>query len=233
MKGCMLSGVLGAVVLALAPAVASAAVVAEWKMNEASGATTMKDSASLGGANNGTIKKVTTGVPGLVSGKAYRFGGTTSHVKVPDHPELDPGTRKITLEASVQISGKPMSDDSYDLIRKGEAGTSGGYWKMELARSDLDSSVGYLNCVFKGPDSSGKVVSVTKKAFVDIADGKPHKLRCVRSGSTVQAVVDGRAFTRSAPVVSMSNNQPVRVGAKESGDDVLQGVLDQVSISVG
>jgi hypothetical protein len=233
MKRRAVSGVAGGVLLALAPVTAHAAVVAEWKMDEAAGASTMVDSATgVGGANNGTITNVTTGVTALVSGRAYKFGGGTSHVKVPDNASLDPGTKNVTLGATVRIANVNMLDDSYDIVRKGVTTTSGGYWKMEVKRA-ADPTVGNLNCVFKLVKSDGSIVTMTKLAPVDVADGRTHTLRCIRSATKVQAVVDGTAYSRTAPAGSISNNQPVFVGSKSPGDDVLQGVLDQVTVSIG
>src|SRR4051812_33381300 len=105
--------------MALSPAVAEAAVVATWQMDEAAKASTMVDSASLGGNNNGAIHNVETGVQALVSGKAYRFGGATSFGEVPDNPALAPGTANTPVTATVRADDKAMPDDSYDLVRKG------------------------------------------------------------------------------------------------------------------
>jgi hypothetical protein len=216
-------------VLVLVPSVAQAAVVAAWQMDEPSEAKIMNDSA---GANNGTIFNVQTGVPGLVGGKAYRFGGTTSYVQVPDDNSLDPGSANITLTASVRADNKPMPDDSYDLVRKGVTTTAGGEWKMEIKRK-TDPSVGFLSCVFKGVVDGGRVVTVIRNANVDVVDGRTHTLKCQKTAKSVAAVVDGKVFTTSGAAGSIANNQPVIVGAKSSGDDVLQGVLDRVTVAIG
>jgi len=218
-------------VIVLTPAAAQAAVVAAWRMDEGQGASVKRDSADRGGSNNGTIHNVRTGVPGLVSGKAYEFGGDSSYVEVPDNPSLDPGSANITLTATVQAADRPMPDDSYDLVRKGVTTTPGGEWKMEIKRA-ADPSVGQLLCVFKGV-SGGNVVTVQRNASVDIVDGRKHTLKCVKTATTVRAIVDGKTFTTTKAAGSIANDQPVIVGAKSSADDVLQGVLDQVSIDIG
>ena len=234
MKRSVVTGAASGVLLALAPAVAHAAVVAEWRMNEKAGATTMVDSATgVGGANNGTVTSVKTGVAPLVSGAAYQFGGTTSHVRVPDNAAFDPGSKAITLAATVKISGSTMNDDSYDVVRKGLTTTAGGYWKMEIKRSDANAAVGNLRCVFKVVKSSGSLATVTFDAPVDVVNGAKHSLKCVKSGSTVKAIVDGQTFTGTAPTGSISNADSVFVGSKMPGDDVLQGVVDQVTVSIG
>jgi len=84
------------------PVTASAEVVAEWRMDELAGASTMTDSAAAGGGNDGMLSSVTTGVQGLVSGNAYRFDGATSYVTVADNPALDPASADITVTATVR-----------------------------------------------------------------------------------------------------------------------------------
>ncbi len=120
--------VAAALLVALAPSTAFAATVAEWEMDEPEGATTMNDSASFGGANDGTINSVKTGVPPLWSGTAYQFNGATSYVSVPDDPSLDPGSADITVQARVKIEDGEILDDSYDIIRKGFTSPPGGDW---------------------------------------------------------------------------------------------------------
>jgi hypothetical protein len=229
----LVSVVAGALIVVMVPSAAFAAVVAEWKMDEPAGASTMTDSASLGGANNGAITSVITGVPPLVSGAAYQFDGATSFISVPDNPSLDPGAANITIQATVKVENGEILDDSYDIIRKGVTTTAGGNWKMEIKRSRTDTSLGRLLCVFKGVGPSGTRVAVQRVANVDIVDGSAHTLRCIKTATSVTAVVDGRSFTNAKAAGSIDNNQPVVLGSKVAGDDVLQGVLDQVSISIG
>jgi hypothetical protein len=219
-----------AAITVLVPSAAQAAVVADWQMDDPSGATVMVDSA--GGDNNGTITDVVTGVPGLAGGTAYQFDGATSWVQVPDHAGLDPGTANITISATVKVENGAMLDDSYEVIRKGTTKTKGGEWKMEIKRSS-DATVGRLRCVFKGVLPGGGTSSAAKQAALDVVDGRVHTLQCKRVGDTVTAVVDGKAYTVTMASGSIANAEPVIVGSKVAGDDVLQGVLDAVSINVG
>lgn len=215
------------------PTAAQADVVAHWKMNEGSKASVMEDSAPLGGGNDGRIVGVTTGDPGLVSGRSYTFDGSASYVEVPDSASLDPGNRPITVRATVRTVNGPMPDDSYDLVRKGYQTTKGGDWKMEIKRSGSNHSVGRLHCVFMGIMPDGRRRAVKRIAQVDIVDGRSHTVQCRRTATSVQAVVDGRVFTNRKVTGHISNNQPVIVGAKTSGDDVLRGSLDEVIIDIG
>lgn len=220
------------VTLASAPAAAEGDVVARWNMDERAGASVMHDSASRGGDNDGAIHHVRTGVRGLASGRAYAFDGATSYVKVPDARALDPGRSRISLRATVRIADRKMLDDSYDIVRKGLFGTKGGYWKMEVKRT-AKASVARLQCVFKGRLRDGSMRIAGKVARPDIADGRIHRLRCVRSKNKIQAVVDGKVYTKIRATGSIANRHAVVVGAKRAGDDVLKGRLDRVVIKVG
>ncbi|MGH3346691.1 MAG: hypothetical protein ACRDO4_06895, partial [Nocardioides sp.] len=105
--------------------------------------------------------------------------------------------------------------------------------KMEIKRNPNNHSVGRLNCSFKGVMPDGRRRTVARLAQVDIVDGRTHTLQCVRTATAVRAVVDGRVFTKSRVSGHISNNQPIILGAKLPGDDVLQGTLDEVSIHIG
>ena len=220
-----------AVTLGPTAVAAQADVVAHWQMDEGAGASVMQDAASRGGDNDGEIHNVTTGDPGLVSGNAYTFDGATSYVEVPDADGLDPGTARISLSAAVRTVDGPMPDDSYDLVRKGVLNSKGGYWKMEIKRAS-NASVGRLHCVFKGrmPDGSMKIAKLVAKP--DVVDGRIHRVQCVRTGDKIQAVVDGRVYSKTSATGSIANNQSVIVGAKLAGDDVLKGALDAVVVDI-
>ena len=222
-----------AAAVTVAPTAASADVVAHWQMDEEAGAAVMHDSAPLGGDNDGAIVNATTGVTGLVSGNAYSFSGQNAYVEVPDAAILDPGSSPIRLTATVRAVNTPMADDSYDLVRKGYTTTRGGDWKMEIKRNPSNYSVGRLHCSFKGVMPDGKRRAVARVAGVDIIDGRTHTLQCLRTATGVTAMVDGKVFTKSGASGTISNSEPVVVGAKMSGDDVLQGTLDEVIIDIG
>jgi hypothetical protein len=210
---------------------ASAAVVALWHMDEPSGAATMVDSSGTG--NNGSIPStVTTGAPGLVSGNAYVFSGGTSFIQVPDNGSLDPLSSNMTITATVKTVGGAMPADSYDLVRKGLSSTPGGDWKMEIKRAS-NASVGKLNCVFKGVLPNGTKVSVGRVAGVNINDARPHTIKCIKTPTSVQAVVDGQIFTTSKTTGRIDNSAPVTIGAKSSKEDGLRGTLDEVSVEIG
>jgi hypothetical protein len=222
---------LGATTAILIPSAAHAVVVADWEMDEGPGASVAVDSA--GGDNNGVNNSVTTGVPGLKSGNAYQFDGATSWIQIADSPNLDPGTANITLTATVLVADGQILDDSYEVIRKGTTKTKGGEWKMEIHRIQSDNTVGRLRCVFKGVLPGGSTSLASKQATPDVVDGRVHTLQCKRVGNTVTAVVDGKAFNLTKATGSIANAEGAIIGSKVAGDDVMQGVIDAVSVDIG
>jgi Ca2+-binding RTX toxin-like protein len=192
-------------------------VVGLWHMDEDSGST-MQDSS--GNNNDGNLTDVTLGLPG-VSGTAYGFNGSTSIATVPSSDSLNPGNADIVLTAHVKFTG-PFLDDSYDIIRKGKSATAGGEYKMEI----MDS--GQLKCLFKG--NAGTADKLGGSGQPALADGQWHTIQCLRSGTTVTARVDGFSTSAHKSSGSITNTAPLRVGAKIPGDDVYNGVMDEVSI---
>jgi Concanavalin A-like lectin/glucanases superfamily len=192
---------------------------AEWHMDDTDGQ--MLDWS--GNNNNGTP----TGV--AQTGTHFGFNGSTSHVLVPDADSLDPQGKNITLTASVWVNGQSLNDDSYDVVRKGLVKTTGGDYKMEIQRA-ADPTVGKLHCLFKG---DGRTVD--KVAPRDIVDGNWHTLQCIKTSTSVVAMVDGRSFTKTGSAGSIANASAVMVGAKEvtpKPDDMFYGSMDFVSIDI-
>ena len=189
-------------------------------MNETSGLEMIDSSANN---NNGTL------MGGVVqTGSTYLFNGSTSYVVVPDNNSLDPLEKDITLRASVGVTDAPMDDDSYDIVRKGLSATPCGDYKMEIMGTS-DPTVGKLHCVFKGTGGT-----VRNLAQPDIVDGNRHTLMCIKRRDSVVAKVDGRSYTKTGSVGSISNPTNVLVGAKTAIplDDVFYGAMDFVSIDI-
>jgi hypothetical protein len=192
---------------------------ADWRMNETSGK--MIDSSANN--NNGRPTDV------VRTGLTYVFNGSTSRVVVPDNNSLDPGSRDITLRASVKVTGGALDDDSYDIVRKGYSTTSGGDYKMEILRSSSDPTVGRLHCLFRG--SRGKEGEMVMS---DIVDGNWHTLACIKRSTKVVAMVDGKASPSIGSVGSIANSEAVMVGAKTAAplDDVFEGKMNYVRIHI-
>lgn len=208
--------VAGLVLLTASPALA--ALKASWQMNETSGP--MSDSSGFG--NNGTPTDV------VRNGAVYAFNGSTSRVAVPDSDSLDPASKNIKLTARLKVAGASMDDDSYDIVRKGLSTTPGGDYKMEIKRS-TDSTVGRLNCVFKG-----KSATVNVLAKPDLVDGNWHTIACAKTATSVVATVDGKNYARTKSAGSISNSSGVLVGAKTASplDDVFAGSMDYAGIDI-
>jgi hypothetical protein len=163
------------------------------------------------------------------TGQTYLFDGVDDRVAVPDtNDSLDPLEKDITLRALVKVPDEPMDDDSYDVVRKGLASRTAGDYKMEVFRTS-NPEVGKLHCLFKG--TGGKV---SRKAPLDIVDGRWHTLECIKTSTSVVAVVDGRSYTATGSTGSISNAKEVLVGAKTTDpfDDMFEGEMDFVSIAI-
>lgn len=207
-----------ALLLVASPAWAVLPKAADWQMNETSGQ--MIDSS--GNGNDGNPTDV------VRTGSTYVFNGSTSRVAVPDNNSLDPVDKEITLRASVTVPSGAMNDDSYDIVRKGLSGTTGGDYKMEIKRTS-DPTVGTLNCLFRG-----NIGRVNRVANVDIVDGNRHTLECTKTSNSVVAMVDGESYSKTGTAGSIANGKEVLVGAKTAVplDDVFEGSMDFVGIDI-
>lgn len=213
-----------AAMLVTSPAWAGLLKAADWQMDDTDGQ--MLDSS--GNNNHGTPTDVVQTRPEVGT---YLFNGSTSHVFVPDtNDSLDPLEKDITLRARVMIPDEPMDDDSYDVVRKGLSSKTAGDYKMEIKRAS-DPTVGKLHCLFKG--TNGRVNKVARRP--DIVDGEWHTLECIKTGNTVEAVVDGSSYKATGSTGSISNAKEVLVGGKtmtDPFDDMFEGEMDWVSIDI-
>ena len=197
-------------------AAAAATSVAAWHMDEASG-TTMLDSA--GRDNDGDLHSVTVGASGRI-GNGYAFNGKSSYVSVPSKDSLNPKSANVTISISFKTTSLPSGAD-WDLIRKGYYATSGGEWKVELQPS------GRASCGFKG---SGYVFLEAGPNHLN--DGAWHTVTCTKTSSAVTLKVDGKSFSKSGKVGSISNTKPIVIGAYP-GKEFFKGTLDEASVTIG
>ncbi len=203
-------GSLAATALSIAiPSVAAATtVVAQWNMDETFG-TTMEDSS--GNGNNGTTYNVVT------SGAGYIFDGATSMVVVPNSPTLNPGTADFSFSVQVQTSVVPDVGKDYDLMRKGNVGTKGGEYKIEMTRA---SGKAKALCLVK--DSLKHSKSITGGGPLNLADNKLHTITCTKTATGLSIKVDSRApATKAASIGLINNTLPLLLGVKtvDGGDD--------------
>jgi hypothetical protein len=221
-----------AAVLTLAVAApASAATLADWEMNEGSGAQTMIDSS---GHVNGTIgSAVETGVS-LMGATAYRWP-FTSPTDPPAKPErlvqvksssLNPGSGTYTVSLRYETT-KHFGN----IVQKGQAGSPGGYFKLENPH-------GQMKCTFRGLNSSGTLVRKAVESPTVLSDGKWHVATCTRTAKAVTLSIDGTVVdTARGSTGSISNTRPLTIGGKLNCDqitttcDYFTGAIDWVRIS--
>lgn len=217
-----------ALVAALA-APASAATLANWQMNEGANAHTMIDSS---GHVNGSIgADVVTG---------FTFNGATGYhwpFTSPTQPPAKPG--RIVQASSSTLnpgSGNYTVTLRYrttkhfgNIVQKGQAGSSGGYFKLENPN-------GKLTCAFRGTSSSG---SFLRKQVVSgvLSDGQWHVARCARTSNALTLTIDGKVVaTAHGSTGHIENNRPISIGGKLNCDqvhttcDYFTGDIDYVTI---
>ncbi|MDW3216709.1 MAG: PKD domain-containing protein [Ilumatobacteraceae bacterium] len=212
-------------------------VIANYQMNESSGAAKMDDS----GPNDldGSIGSlVSTGV-GTGGATGYRFNAvsptqipadTERLVTVPDNDALDFGTSDFAVEFRYR------STVSWgNIVQKGQNTTVGGYFKFEQPN-------GYMTCLIKDVDGDTLGASAPHEPQFKTNDGDWHTIRCEKTQNRVRLFVDGvRAAqtTKSDPndfVQSVSNTKVLSIGGKYSCDqievscDYFNGNIDYVKI---
>jgi hypothetical protein len=203
-------------VAAVPPAGTGAASL--WHMDELSGSSM----AESGGASSGAAKNVLFGRPGVMN-TGYEFNGTSSVIVVPSSSRLNPGSAPFTLTAHVSFTHRPVSAVAdYDLVRKGLSSTAGGEYKMEI----MDT--GKALCDFHGSTANAVLTDGP-----NLADGAWHSIQCIKQNASISLVIDGQTFTKADAVGSISNSASLSIGAKSAGGDWYQGLMDEVSVSVG
>ncbi|HKV66765.1 MAG TPA: LamG-like jellyroll fold domain-containing protein [Gaiellales bacterium] len=220
-----------AVILTLAVAApASAATLADWEMNEPSGATTMIDSS---GHVNGTIgSAVQTGVS-VMGATVYRWP-FASPTAPPPKPErivqansnsLNPGSGTYTVSLRYRTT-----QHFGNIVQKGQAGSAGGYFKVENPH-------GQINCVFRGV-VNGTLVRKAVTSPAVLSDGNFHVATCTRTANALTLTIDGSVVdTAHGSTGNISNTRPVTIGGKLNCDqikttcDYYTGDIDWVKLS--
>ncbi len=117
-----------------------------------------------------------------------------------------------------------------NIVQKGQAGSSGGYFKLENPN-------GQLTCVFRGTNSSG---SFLRKQVVSgvLSDGQWHTVRCARTANALTLTVDGSVVaTAHGSSGNITNNRPISIAGKINCDqvhttcDYFTGDIDYITIS--
>jgi hypothetical protein len=223
------------VALPATPANAAATItIANWQMNEPPGATVMLDSG--GNGINGTIgSAVQTG---------YTFNGATGYhwvftspTKPPPKPErlitvadgrLNPGSGDYAVTMRFRTT-KTFGN----IIQKGQAGASGGYFKWEIPH-------GVLKCVFRGVNSSGKFLRKEVNSPTTLNNGQWHTVRCERTSTKVTMTIDGTTTVQAnGQSGNISNNVALTIAGKSNCNqdtvtcDYFTGDIDWVKIERG
>jgi hypothetical protein len=194
------------------PAVASAAVVGDWELNE-TGGTVVHDSSGSG--NDGVSQNISFSVPG-----AYTYNGSSSKVTVPAASSLVPGTRDIALALrfrSTFAAGSGNTD--WDMVKKG------GY-KVEIYRR---KGIDQARCSFTDTNSS----KVAFQAGPNLTDGAWHTVSCTKTSSRVTLRVDGVAYTKNGTLGTVRAGKALWIGWGGDNTDFFHGTLDYVTVSIG
>jgi hypothetical protein len=223
------AGTVIASVFAAVPASAAATTTyGLWYLNEAPGANTARDSSGHG--HHGKVgADIQTGV--VVSGAtAYRFPTWDStaarhEVVVPESDQLDPGRSDFRLSTRFRTARYYSN-----VVQKGQAGTTGGYWKLEIAR-------GIAKCQFRTDTGTHLTVSSGSRR---VDDARWHSIACYRDGATAWLVVDGVETSRRTGLSGTVNNTwELAMGGKsrcdqvDVGCDFFAGEIDYVRIMKG
>ncbi len=247
----------GAAGAAGAAAGAAPPVAALWQFDEAAGRTRAWDSGPLGihGVVNVNRTGTATTAPrvllarssGVGTGKAYQFpappaGPDNNQLVIApglgqDHQRLDPRGGAFAVQLRFRTGAQHPN-----LVQKGQGGTAGGFWKVEVS-TPAGSSRARVLCYFE-QSATARVGAYSDAAQVDVADGAWHTVRCARSApsggrSTVTVTVDGwHAVSASGALGAVDNGRPLVVGGKsECGPawggtdcDYFSGLVDYVRV---
>jgi hypothetical protein len=126
------------------------------------------------------------------------------------------------------LLGADETTKGSNVVQKGFS-TGGGQFKLQV-----DGKEGLPSCVLAGAQQGGPLYVAISASTV--ADGRWHQVTCVRRGTSLTVSVDGAEVGRVAvpAELSVSNDDPVRIGGKGTGpnNDQYHGVLDDVFVSI-
>jgi PKD domain/Laminin G domain len=215
-----------------------------YDMNEAAGNAVLVDS-SGNGVNGASGPNVSKGVllEGATVHSYSRFTGDgvtpRSPTMLPVEPErLDTVPHSTLLNPDSQdfaITVRYRTSKSFgNLVQKGQNGTVGGYFKIELPG-------GRPTCLFKGV-SNGRTVqrAVEAPLTVDLSDNIFHTIRCERLVNRVTLFIDGVEVKRLVGSSgNIANTKNLSIAGKSNCDQVLTtcdyfiGDIDWVRIEKG
>lgn len=211
--------------------------VANYQMNETSGATVLVDS----GSNhiNGTIGtsvQVGGGIHNWPSNVVRGLGGTVDpqRLDIVNNSALNPGTSDFKVTVRLKI--RKLSDSLGNVMQKGQTGSPTGFWKIEL---DGAGTRGQVFCGFRSI-VNGKTTNGGIRSPINIADNQWHVVTCERAPTYVSTTVDGQVTKQMHAVGNIVNNVPLTIGGKANCNatlhhlcDYFEGSMDYVTIQKG
>jgi hypothetical protein len=202
-------GLAAALTLGVPHASALAAYRAHWTLDEI-GSPTAFDSS--GNGNHGSNYNI------VGDGKGYTFDGNGARVVVPSSPSLNPGLADFSWGVTLSMTSPPEPPgETYDVLRKGLAGTKGGDYKLEVKNVNGKA---VARCVSKSYRANGTKVAAAVQGNTNLADGKQHVLTCAKTSVGIILYVDSltpRTKTYSGGLGSVSNASNLALGAKAEG----------------
>ncbi|MEV0896707.1 LamG-like jellyroll fold domain-containing protein [Actinoplanes sp. NPDC049802] len=140
--------------------------------------------------------------------------------------DLNPGARDIAFGADVLLPPGQTSPGQ-NILQKGYSTVSSQY------KLQIDGVAGHPSCVLV--DVRRPVIRIAR-SVVTTADGRWHRVRCQRRGTLLDIYVDNvlRGRTRVPAGLTVTNNQPLRIGSKGAyrDNDQFNGVLDNVWVRI-
>jgi Concanavalin A-like lectin/glucanases superfamily len=206
------------------PAATATGVVAQWSMNDTG--STMTDSARN---HDGTLHGVATRLPGYL-GTAFGFNGATSYITVPRANDLSAIDHNVTLTMRMRTGHLPPATvQDWDLIRSAGGYYDGDEYKMEYAPN------GTAHCAFKGSGSTG-YKEVASSPAKPLNDGAWHTIKCVKTTTQVQTVVDGTVYSARATIGTITITRGMILGAHPNSagngsSEFYNGSLDEGALA--
>ena len=185
--------------------------VADWRMEEATDATVMVDSA---GDHDGKIGRRVT-----LTGHAYLFPGETPEtagpagayqpgrlVQVPESDSLDPGDGAFAV--TVRFLMPEVETHAPNLIQKGQDNQPVGYWKIAV-------NDGWPRCHFRDADDTAAVGFLNGLEEYRVDDQEWHTVTCERlDDGRTRITLDGTVRTSHSTTQTINNARPLVMGGK-------------------
>ena len=153
---------------------------------------------------------------------------TASFPRAPSSSQMLPisnrGRRTITISYWLNSTTCPRAATAidYDMFTKGDDSSKGGQIKIEVQEN------GQASCMFRG-SLGGKQL----QAGPNVVDGQWHQVTCDRIGTQIIETVDGSSFSTTKATGAITVTDPIRLGSHKNGGDWYNGVLDEVTYSIG